>query len=125
MGLRPRTGKGKANGKATGRKAMKKVSNDTAITKARSKSSSSSAPVGSAVSRRLAPIVEIIEDSNSENCDGSLHDFMEFYSLPQIVPKCRALGLNVEHLLDKTTNGHDFSRHNDRVRGFKLINELA
>ena len=98
MGLRPRAGKGKANGKATGRKAMNNVSNDTAITKARSKSSSSSAPVGSAVSRRPVPIVEIIEDSNSENCDGSLHDFMEFYSPPQIAPKCRALGLNAEHL---------------------------
>ncbi len=127
MGRGTRAGKGiaKANGKATGRKAMKKVSNDTAITKARSKSSSSSAPVGSAVSRRLVPIVEIIEDSNSKNCNGSLHDFMEFYSPPQIAPKCRALGLNAEHSLDKTTSGHDFSQHNDRVRGFKLINELA
>ncbi len=129
MGRGTRAGKGiaKANGKATGRKAMKNVSNDTAITKAMSKSSSSSAPVGSAVSRRPAPIVEMIEvlDRNSKNCDGSLHDFMEFYSPPQIAPKCRALGLNVEHSLDNTTSGHDFSQHSDRVRGFKLINELA
>ena len=72
-----------------------------------------------------APIVEIIEDSNSENCDGSLHDFMEFYSPPRIAPKCRVLGLNAEHSLDNTTSGHDLSQHNDRVRGFKLINELA